>query len=210
MSDVIFKPEDHTYWLGRHRLPSVTEILQPLTDFRFVREDVLQWKSDLGRAVHRAIELHLLDDLEYDSLGGEVAQYFAQFLEFQRDSNFRAIATELVVSHPLGYAGTLDAVGVINRKVAVIDWKTTTALSPTVGLQTAAYANAVDKTPGDIPSVEGRRYVLRLSTDNYKLHQIPTSKYAGDLLTFASLLRVHQWCAENSKTINLEIPENVG
>lgn len=208
MKNVTFRESDHTYWLRDQRIPSVTEILKPLSDFRFVKDDVLQWKSDLGRAVHGAIELHLLDDLEYDSLSGDVAQYFNQFLAFEREAKFQSLGTELIVSHALGYAGQIDCVGRINGKnEAIFDWKTTAQISPVVALQTAAYAFALDADESHYFTF-GRRYALRLSPTNYRLHQFSAVTYNYDLHVFKSLLTLHKWCEKHNKT--MEIPENVG
>lgn len=212
MSGVVFREEDHTYWKGNTRLPSVTEILRPMVDFRFVRDDVLQWKSDLGSAVHRAIELHLLDDLEYDSLVGDVAQYFDQFLIFEKEAKFRSLGTELIVSHALGFAGKVDCIGLFGGNKApaeaIVDWKTTAQISPVVALQTAAYALAADVDGSHDFAVCGRRYALRLSPNNYRLHRFAADTYNYDLHVFKSLLTLHKWCEKHNKP--MEIPENVG
>lgn len=202
---VIFREDDHTYWQGEKRLPSVTEILRPLmSDLRFVKADVLEWKSNLGRAVHQAIELHLADDLEYSSLDNDVAQYFDQFLAFQRDTGFKSLGTELLVSHAIGYAGRLDCVGKINGKDGVFDWKTTAQISPVVALQTAAYAFAFDLDPShDFMMVNGRRYALRLDRSKYKLCPYPPHTYDHDLHAFRALLTMHKWCDNNGKILEL-------
>lgn len=202
---VIFRAEDHTYWQGETRLPSVTEILKPLmSDLRFVKPDILEWKSALGTAVHQAIELHLNDDLEYASLDNEVALYFDQFLAFERDTGFKSHGTEMMVSHALGYAGKFDSVGVINGKDAIFDWKTTVNISPVVALQTAAYAFAFDFDPShDFMLVSGRRYALRLDRSKYKLYPYPPHTYEYDLHAFKALLTMHKWCDRNGKTMEL-------
>ena len=198
--EISFRESDHTYWLGAIRVPSVTEILRPLgADYRFVKDDVLQWTTDLGRAVHRPIELHLLDDLDHSSMEGDVSQYFDQFLKFQRDTGFAALQTEAVVSHALGYAGTLDCVGILNGNTVLIDWKTTAQISPTVALQTAAYAMALDSGRPPADHVSGRRYALRLTPTHYRLHSFPPQSYQYDVCVFKALLTTHQWCASNSK-----------
>lgn len=203
---VVFRESDHTYWQGNTRLPSVTEVLKPLMgDLRFVKADVLEWKSALGTAVHKAIELHLCNDLEYSSLDQEVALYFDQFLAFQRDTGFTERASELRVSHALGYAGTLDCVGEFNRKVGLIDWKCTSVISPVVALQTAAYALAHDAQHVNEVPVNGNRFALRLARDKYRLHRYPSHQFNHDITVFKSLLTMHRWCESNNKT--LEIPE---
>lgn len=205
MEDVVFYPSNHTYWAGAKRLPSVTEILKPLMgDLRFVREDILAHKSALGQAVHKAIELHLLDDLEYSSLSPAVARYFDQFLKFQRDTGFECWSAETVVAHPMGYAGMIDAVGTIKHKApGPFDWKTTAALSPVVAIQTAAYAVAYNESHKEKISLKGTRYALRLAIDKYRLHEYSNCELGSDFQTFASLLNLHHWCERHNKTLEL-------
>lgn len=206
MAHVIFREEDHTYWAGALRLPSVTEILKPLMgDLRFVRADLLQHKSELGQAVHKAIELHLLDDLEYSSLSPVVAQYFDQFLKFEKETGFQSFSTEEIISHPAGYAGRFDAAGRTRTKSGIFDWKTTSALSPVVALQMAAYLAAYEQIADRKKFPFLNRFALRLTNDSYRLVEYSNSDFSGDFKTFVSLLNLHQWCAINRK--NLEVPQ---
>lgn len=201
---LVFRESDHTYWMDGKQLPSVTGILKPLMgDLRFVKADVLEWKSALGTAVHRAIELHLCNDLEYSSLDPDVAVYFDQFLRFEKDVNFKAWDTEMRVSHRLGYAGTLDCVGEFNGLIGLIDWKCTSVISPVVALQTAAYALAHDAQHGHEITVGGNRYALRLAPDKYRLHKYPPHEFKRDVQTFMGLLNLHQWCEQNNKSLEI-------
>lgn len=189
--------ETHVYTNNGKTLPSVTQILRPLMgDLRFVKSDILEHKSQLGQAVHKAIELHLIDQLDYTSVPNIVMPYLNQFLRFEHDTKFVAVDVECVVSHPLGYAGKLDAVGRINNKLGIFDWKTTTTLSPVVALQTAAYATAHKFGITE-------RYALRLSESNYRLHKYPASEHVSDFQTFTGLLRLHHWCETHNKEILL-------
>lgn len=58
-SDVTFDETTHTYWYGMERLPSVSELMRPITSAYLtnIPEHILEWKRDLGTAVHRACEL---------------------------------------------------------------------------------------------------------------------------------------------------------
>ena len=189
-----FDAEKHEYKVNGRRLPSVTEILRPLYgDLRFVQQDVLDYKSELGVAVHKAVELHVLGGLDYGSLVSPVAEYFDQFLAFEAETGFQPLESELRVSSALGYAGTLDLAGMLRGKRSVVDLKTTAALSPAVALQTAAYQQGYRETFG----FEGTtRFALRLLPDKYRL--VPFTD-ASDFAVFLSLFKVHQWCATHSK-----------
>ena len=196
MSLIQFDEEKHEYRVNGQRLPSVTEILRPLYgDLRFVAKDLLEYKGELGKAVHRAVELHVLGALEYSSLVSPVAEYFEQYLIFEADTGFEPIATEVRVSSPLGYAGTLDLLGMLNDKMALVDLKTTAALSPAVALQTAAYAKAVaDSTTHKVQA----RYALRLTPDKYRLQ--PYKNDTQDLAGFLGFLNAYRWCQSAGKS----------
>lgn len=204
MTAVVFREHDHSYWTGSRRLAGVTEVLRPLYgDLRFVAQDLLDYKSALGKAVHRAVELHVKDDLVYDSLDPVVAQYFEQYLLFEAETGFKPLQSEVVVSSVLGYAGTLDLVGKLADSgafCAVVDIKTTAALSPAVKLQTAAYMGAFNESSysaGNTTSANAR-YALRLTPTNYRLHQYKPSEFSADLAAFLGLLKIHQWALANA------------
>lgn len=210
MGAVEFREADHSYWKDGRRVPGVTTILRPLYgDLRFVQQDLLDWKSELGQAVHRAVELHVLDDLVYDSLDPAVAAYFAQYLLFEVESGFKPTDTEVRVLHPLGYAGTLDLLGTLPRGVgalrknALVDIKTTAALSPAVKLQTAAYQQAWVASNGDMtrPQAVPHRYALRLTPDKYRLEPYQPSTDAADFAGFLGLFKAYQWCSANGATV---------
>lgn len=198
MSGVIqFNEELHEYRLDGKRLPSVTEILRPLYgELRFVNEDLLAYKSELGKAVHKAVELHVLNGLDYSSLTSPVADYFQQYLEFEADTGFVSKATEVRVSSPLGYAGTLDLFGDLNSIGSLVDLKTTAALSPAVALQTVAYQKAMND--GGKYHAK-KRFALRLTPNKYRLQPYPNDML--DLSAFMGFLSVHRWCQANGKTI---------
>lgn len=66
--NLIFREEDHSYHLDGERLPSVSKIKEPLTDFSMVDPVVLQRAADFGTAVHSMVELHLNGTLDLGSL----------------------------------------------------------------------------------------------------------------------------------------------
>lgn len=199
-----FNEELHEYRIDGRRLPSVTEILKPLyTDLRFVDKDLLDYAGSRGTAVHKAVELHVLGDLDYSSLQGEVAEYFEQYLLFEAETGFKPSITELRVSSKLGYAGTLDLAGYLHGKMALVDLKTTASLSKAVALQTAAYQTAMNETTEHKAE---KRFALRLARDKYRLEAYPNDKQ--DFASFLGFLSVHRWCAANGKSITTEVAKN--
>lgn len=65
---LIFIEETHQYFLDGERLPSVSEIKEPLTDFSMVKPEVLERASRFGSACHSMVELYLADQLDYATL----------------------------------------------------------------------------------------------------------------------------------------------
>lgn len=199
-----FDEKLHEYRIDGRRLPSVTEILKPLyTDLRFVDRDLLDFAGSRGTAVHKAVELHVLGDLDYGSLQGDVAEYFEQYLKFELDTGFKPVVSELRVSSKMGYAGTLDLAGYLNGKMALVDLKTTASLSKAVALQTAAYQRAMNETTDHKAET---RFALRLGRDRYQLQAYKND--AQDFASFLGFLSVHRWCEANGKSITTEVSKN--
>lgn len=189
----------HEYTLAGRKLPGVTSILKPFYgDLRFVKQDVLDYKSELGVAVHKAVELHVLGGLDYGSLVSPVADYFDQYLAFEAETGFVAMASEVRVHSALGYAGTLDLSGSLRNRLALVDLKTTAALSPVVALQTAAYQHAHNENE---PIKLLNRFALRLTPEKY--HLVPFTG-SSDFAVFLSLLKIHQWAETHNKTYEVQ------
>lgn len=205
MSAIIqFDEAAHKYRVNGVRTPSVTEILKPLySDLRFVQKDLLDYASERGKAVHKAVELHVLGGLDYGSLSGDVALYFDQYLDFEAETGFKAVLSEALVASKMGYAGTLDLAGHMRGKFALVDLKTTATLSLAVALQTAAYQKAANESTEH--NIECR-FALRVSPKKHDLY--PYTKDQQDFASFLGFLSVHRWCAANKKTITTEVEKN--
>ncbi|HEU0283497.1 MAG TPA: hypothetical protein VFQ99_06900 [Gallionella sp.] len=181
-----FDAATHTYrWRGVI-VPSVTQILGQLTDLSMVPPDVLERKRQIGTWVHAAIELDLKNDLDYDSIGEDWRGYFDGWLKFKRESGFAVVDAEAkVYSEKYRYAGTLDLLGDLPKVGrALIDTKCTATMYPSVGPQTAAYAEAHGAT-------KAKRYALQLKpTGTYELHACPDK---GDFGVFLAAKTLYDW-----------------
>ena len=144
-----FDPE-HVYRdQDAHVWPSVTQILGAvppwLGRFDHIPPDRLEYKRQLGSAVHQAIALDAEGDLDEGSVDPAVLPYLIAWRRYQAESGFVARWTERVIwSGRHGYAGTLDALGVLpdGRKL-LVDAKTGSPVdAPLAGPQTAAYLEA--------------------------------------------------------------------
>ncbi len=164
-----FDADTHTYSRGGITLPSVTTILRPLYDFSRVNDEVMAAACEFGTHVHATCELYDLDDLDEESLDPALAEYLDGWKKFRAETGFRVAANEQVVEariHGYSIVGTLDRVGFLGDDRVLIDLKTSAALSPVTGPQTAAYANAYTAMTGHKIK---RRYGLLLKPGGYKL-----------------------------------------
>lgn len=176
--DIVFDEAEHIYLVNGVEVPSVTTILQPLSNrlYSAVNPSVLEYARRRGTAVHEALEMYDLGgDLEVTP---ETEGYIRAYLEWGQIYKPKWTAVEQIVYHTtyfsndsptlpdgmkVDFIGTLDRAGYLNgREFAVVDIKTSTPTKEalvSVCCQTAAYANAV--FDWDKPS----RYGLFLKAD---------------------------------------------
>lgn len=193
-SELHFNRETHTYKLAGRRLPSVTEVLETaLQEMKDLPEHLVKAAGEFGQHVHSACDLYDRNELDHEALDVRLRPYIRAYEAFLLQSRALVLASELRVHHPkLGYAGTLDRKVIFpDRKKAyarlpsVLDIKTASAVSRSVGPQTAAYREA-DRACGN--QVDDIRYCLHLRADaTYRLHRLEGGM---DFVIFQSCLNV--------------------
>lgn len=195
MSVVQLDEATHTYRLDGVILPSVTQIIGSLYDFKHVDPDLLERASDFGKAVHTACELDDNDDLDYPGLDQALRPYVDAWRSFKQTTKFKVSLNEgIVYSKKFRYAGTLDRFGILCRgptcRQGVVDIKTCTNLHPAIGLQTAGYEIAA-REMGLITGRSCTRYAVQLRGDGtYRMQEY---KDASDANYFLSFLNCHRW-----------------
>jgi hypothetical protein len=164
-------------------LPRVTDILKavglgyrddPGELYSAAREEAMQ----RGKALHRVIEWYdagkAMKPLHEEIEGG-----FGAYLKFRQEHEHIIWATECELTHPDGWCGHLDRVGLLDGEPTVIDWKhpktkLTTQAIRIANWQTAAYkvlweAHVEALGCGDDPPVT--RKVVELRRDGtYDVH----------------------------------------
>lgn len=179
-------------------------------------------RADVGTAVHRLIEAHVLGTPMPDELldDPEMAPYLENFLRFVTDWQIVFEASEMVVgNYEDGYAGTLDylyrspviarLLGVPSETLFEGDTKTGGELDvkgvyDKAALQMAAYRRAKvcwlrDGSRIPMPAVHSTGIVLHLRPEGYRV--IPVD--CGDEV-FAAFQHVHKvadWTSGLSKTV---------
>ncbi len=176
---ITFDPIAHRYALPDGReVPSVTTILSAVgvsVDFEAVgaRSEkarmTLEYRRDVGTAVHRDCHSWDDDDLDLLDVHPDVRPFINAWITFRTNSGFTPERRERIVFHAgLGYAGTLDAVGLIpNGRRVLVDIATGDPKHSAKQFQTAAYAAAYTENPID------ERWAVQLTPDNgvpYRIH----------------------------------------
>jgi hypothetical protein len=143
-TQLTFDEATHTYRVDGRIVDSVTQHLSRVFSdvYANIPESVLLRKSQLGVATHKAIELFLLDELDYSTIHPEVLPYFESWFEWWGSRGPRN--PEIKSEHQF-YCASGDYCGTIDLDVVgleVMDWKITTNKMPTHGIQIAGYAHA--------------------------------------------------------------------
>lgn len=143
--ELVFDEKPHIYTLNGAIIPSVSEIMQPLSmaEYRNVDPRTLQQAADRGTEVHSAIENWLkyeIVDLTPDYMG-----YFDGFMEWWEQRKPETVGSELRTYHKLlRYGGTVDLLAYIDGELNLIDFKTTYRLiEKNCGVQLEAYSQAL-------------------------------------------------------------------
>jgi hypothetical protein len=188
-----FDEASHAYWLGDRRLPSVTQVIAPLSDWSSVPPALLERKRALGTAVHLACELDDAGDLDDAETHPEVLGYVNGWRRFMSATGAKVVMSERRAFHRrLGFAGTLDRVLLIEGQGVLVDLKTAAAPSPSWGVQLAGYQLLLEDE-GEIAI--NMRYAVRLLPDgDFRVDRFTNP---NDELCFRALLSVHQWKETN-------------
>jgi hypothetical protein len=195
-----FEPVAHVYRWGGVLVPSVTQVLKPLTDFSMIAVDVLERARAEGVEIHRMIELDCSDNLDSESLPEWIRPYWAAWQKFKVETGFEVVASERQMYHPtLRYAGTCDLVGRVPKisraGLALIDVKRSLFAGPVIGLQLAAYAALWDCQP----SLERIKQRFAFQPRKDSTYRLPEFTDTTDRMTFQALLTVHKWRMNHAK-----------
>jgi hypothetical protein len=198
-----FAEDTHTYLDNRGgKVVSVTQAIAMcgLVDYRFVKQEVLEWKSSLGMAVHRGIELMVQNDIDWDTIADAAMGFMIGADTWFREMNFVSEEQEQQGIHSLygmQYGYRFDHRGELTyrgrRRKAIVDIKCTSNASPAWALQLAGYEMPSPKLPN------GERYLrvaLKLSADGKCKPYF--FEDPSDERVFTSLLPVAIWKTNHS------------
>lgn len=160
-----FDKADHSYWLGKTRLLSVTEVIQlaGLKDLSKIDPGVLERASKRGTAVHAACQYLDEGDLDWATVSTEIEPYVRAWERFKKETGVELLGIEKPLFHAtLGFAGTPDRVVNLFPHKGIIDLKTY-APDDVTGVQLAGYSylEVGQQSPLDAP----KRWGLWLKDD---------------------------------------------
>lgn len=145
LKELEFDEESHVYLLNGVQIPSVTQLMKPLTEKDY--QDIPQWRldkaADKGTAVHEGIEIWLQYGI--DDVPDEYSGYLDAFKKWWTDSKAELIDTEVRVYHKTKkYAGTCDLLCKLDGKITLVDYKTSVKVKKkSGGVQLEGYVQAL-------------------------------------------------------------------
>ena len=161
--NIQFNEERHEYSVDGVIVPSVSEILKPLTVDTV--EKAKPWLRDIaadrGTRIHQATMLmDYGEDVEIDA---DIEGYIKAYQRFLDDYRPKWEGIESIVYHDyFQYAGTIDRYGYIDGEKVLVDIKTGAYNKYTMSAQLGAYICALAKMNGFRTS---RAFDLMLSRD---------------------------------------------
>lgn len=186
-----FDEKTHVYTYAGRSVPSVTQILNPLSArvYGDIPAEVLARAAERGTQVHRAIELYVQTGIK--DIDAEYAGYLEGFERWWKQYNPKAILTEQKFVNPiLGYAGTCDLVCNVGDRLLIVDYKTSSVLNEMlVGIQLEAYKRGISRV-ADI----GGTAALHLRKDgSFSFLEMTEDKAQERWNVFLSLLTVENY-----------------
>ena len=190
-----FNEELHEYRWNGNVVPSVTQVLKGLTDYSFIKPEVLAKAQEEGKAVHKMVELYLKDDL--GAVPAWMYGHLNAWQRFQSDTGFKARLIEhRGYCEAMGFAGTLDLEGEIEGDPMLIDLKRSFYAGAAIGLQLAGYEILVGRALSG-----GARY------QRMALRLLPTGRYeveefndGSDRSVFLAAVTMHKWRIKHGRT----------
>jgi hypothetical protein len=129
MAKLIFFDDKHQYEVGGEILPSVSEILQPLSRaiYDSIPQYTLEQAADRGKRVHAATEnLDRYNEVQVDN---DILPYVEAYVKWRKEYDPQWTRIEYACYHPeMMFAGTLDRYGTIRGEQYIVDIKTTSTL----------------------------------------------------------------------------------
>ena len=123
---------------------------------------IMKEAGRVGTLDHKMIEEFIkggvvcLDGYSTEEFSQAKTAYYGYYNWFA-NNNVKFLETEMkLVSEKYGFGGTFDAVAVVNKKLVILDWKTSNAVHDEFLVQLAAYRQLIHENKFDyVPKIKG-------------------------------------------------------
>lgn len=203
------EPDDHRYTLNGAEVPATTRILTlARNSLDGVPKKVLEKARERGVEVHKAVELHMKNDLDKRTLRLETKYRFERFLRFMDFYKVRPVELpvanycptfyggqlcEVPLVHPLWKFGVTADIGIcdVEGALTVVEVKATSIHSDATALQTASQQATINHFFEKHGYKVERRCSVRLTSDDKP--DVRWYKDTSDWSMFLSFLNVSNW-----------------
>lgn len=153
--------------------------------------------TEIGTVAHRMVECDIKGEpfiappeMPEEQLKRAEAAYMA-YLDWRRHSRLEILHSEVsLVSERWNYGGTLDAIGLLDGKLALLDWKTSNGLYADHLIQIAAYEHLWNEcNPSEL--IDGGIHLLRFGKDEGDFHHHAYTQLDCAWEVFKHLLTLH-------------------
>ncbi len=163
---------------------------------------------DIGTAAHAMVESSIKgmdpngcpEIATLDADGQQKARNaFGMYLEWASMSNLEIVEQEMqLVSEVHRFGGTPDAIGMVNGKLCLVDWKTSNGVFSDYLLQLAAYRLLWEENHPDLPLIGGF-HLCRFSKEHGDFAHHYYSELEDALRMFLNLRNAYQFDAALKK-----------
>lgn len=186
-----FNEKLHEYRVGGILTPSVSHILKANGLFDNFRRSEPALSN--GTAIHKALELHDLGSIDYETLDKRLKKCIDLWEKFKKQIGIvKILEIEKQLNFGVLYAGTMDRLTLLDtKKKLVLDYKSGNP-QPWAGLQTGAYAMAYDT----VNFRDYERCCAQVHWDNDNIKYKPYTDQT-DFNTFMAMATVYHWKKNN-------------
>ncbi|MDI6820954.1 MAG: PD-(D/E)XK nuclease family protein [Patescibacteria group bacterium] len=163
--------------------------------------------ASIGKEAHNWIETYIKAKIENTVAPAspqdeKVYSSVQAFLKWEAEHKIEWLASEIPLASVIHtFAGTVDAVAIVDGKLSIIDFKTSNQMSDAYGLQTAAYCILLNENLEGEERPE-QRIIVRIPKDGSGFEAMILDIDLGfEVDTFLKLREVYKWTiyVENRK-----------
>ena len=156
--------------------------------------------ADIGTQIHSICDrIDKGETIPLDLLDDKIRNGVQAYLNWCKDVKWQFLEGEFIIydtDHK--YAGTVDKLGMVNGKLALVDIKTGSAVYPEHLLQLAAYSAAYHKLNPDEQIEEF--YIIKLGKDDGKFEAVKIEEDMNYLFNvFLAAKKIWEWKKSNTK-----------